>query len=100
MVLRYEIFVRCDFLTASVMKSVIFWDITPCSSLKVVRSDISEENVASIFRVEDICRLALLSCFLYNPSFLEAHCSACFLIHAVFLVASSFEPEDGGYRFL
>jgi hypothetical protein len=34
-------------LTVVVMKSVIFWDITLCSQLKV-----SDENIASTFRVE------------------------------------------------
>jgi hypothetical protein len=36
--------------TAVVMKSSVFWDITPCSLLKV---NDSKERVASIFRVED-----------------------------------------------
>jgi deoxycytidylate deaminase len=40
---------KFEFLTAVVMKSTIFWEITPCSSLKV---DISEEHIASIFRVK------------------------------------------------
>jgi hypothetical protein len=30
-------------------KSSLFWDITPCSQVKV--TDVSEEHVASIFRV-------------------------------------------------
>jgi hypothetical protein len=38
-------------LTAVVMKSSIFWDITPCTLLKSI--DISEEHVAFIFRVEE-----------------------------------------------
>jgi hypothetical protein len=33
------------------MKSSIFWDKTPCSQLK--SSDVSEEHVASNFRVEE-----------------------------------------------
>jgi hypothetical protein len=32
-------------------KSSIFWDITPCSTLKI--TDVSEEHVAFIFRVEE-----------------------------------------------
>jgi hypothetical protein len=32
-----------------VMKSVIFWDITPCSPLR--STEVSEEHIASIFRV-------------------------------------------------
>jgi hypothetical protein len=40
-------------LSAVVMKSSLFWDITPCSPLKVNRRFVSEEHVASIFRVEE-----------------------------------------------
>jgi hypothetical protein len=40
-----------EVLTAVVMRSSVFWDITPCSPLKA--TDVSEEHVASIFRVED-----------------------------------------------
>jgi hypothetical protein len=32
------------------LKSIIFWDITPCSPLS---TDVTEENIASIFRVEE-----------------------------------------------
>jgi hypothetical protein len=42
--------VRFEVLTAVVMKSSIFWDITPCSMLK--STDVSEKLIASIFRVE------------------------------------------------
>jgi hypothetical protein len=31
-------YVRCEVLTAVVMKSFIFWDVTPCSLLKVNQS--------------------------------------------------------------
>jgi hypothetical protein len=34
------------------MKSSIFWDVTPCSLLS--STDVSEEHIASIFRVEEI----------------------------------------------
>jgi hypothetical protein len=34
------------------MKSIIFWDMTPCSLLSCI--DVSEEHIASIFRVEAI----------------------------------------------
>jgi hypothetical protein len=34
------------------MKSTIFWDMMPCSSLSF--NDVSEEHIASIFRVEEI----------------------------------------------
>jgi hypothetical protein len=40
-----------EILTAVVMKSAIFWDITPCSPLKV--NNVSEEHVISIFRVTE-----------------------------------------------
>jgi hypothetical protein len=40
-----------EVLTAVVMKSSIFWDIMWCCQLKVNR--VSEEHVASIFRVEE-----------------------------------------------
>jgi hypothetical protein len=43
--------VRFDVLAAVVMKSSIFWDITPCRPLK--SSDVSEEHVASISVVEE-----------------------------------------------
>jgi hypothetical protein len=36
------------------MKIYVFWDITPCSPLKVSRR--SEEYVASIFRVEELAK--------------------------------------------
>jgi hypothetical protein len=38
-----------EVLTPVVMKNNIFWDITPCSPLKVNR--LSEELIASIFRL-------------------------------------------------
>jgi hypothetical protein len=40
-----------EVLTAVVMKSSIFWDITPCSPLNV--KDVSGDNVASIFRAKN-----------------------------------------------
>jgi hypothetical protein len=40
-----------EVLTAVVMKSTIFWDITLSSPLSI---DVSEEHIASIFRVEKI----------------------------------------------
>jgi hypothetical protein len=33
------------------MKNAVFWDVAP---LSLVRTDVSEENVASVFRVEKI----------------------------------------------
>jgi hypothetical protein len=35
-----------------ILKSIIFWDMTPCSPLS--STDVSEEHIASIFRVEEI----------------------------------------------
>jgi hypothetical protein len=43
-------YVGIEVLTAVVTKSIIFWDITPRSPLSV--TDVSEEHIASIFRVE------------------------------------------------
>jgi hypothetical protein len=40
-----------EVIVAVVMKSTIFWDITQCSPLS---TGVSEEHVASIFRVEKI----------------------------------------------
>jgi hypothetical protein len=60
---------------AVVMKCTIFWDITQCSPLKV--SDVSEEHVACIFRVE---------------------AELCF--HTGLLLGLFFDPEDGGDMFL
>jgi hypothetical protein len=40
-----------EVFTAVVMKSINFWDIKPCSLLS---TDVSEEHIASIFRVEKI----------------------------------------------
>jgi hypothetical protein len=45
-------FVGLEVFTAVVMKSTIFWDITPCSPLSVNR--VSEEHITSIFRVEKL----------------------------------------------
>jgi hypothetical protein len=59
-----------DVLTAMVMKSTIFWDIRPCSPLKVKR------------RFGGTCG------------------SACRLLHAGFLLGLLFDPEDGEDIFL
>jgi hypothetical protein len=40
-----------EVLTSVVIKSTIFWDITPCSPLK--STDVSKEEIAFIFRVEE-----------------------------------------------
>jgi hypothetical protein len=59
-----------EVLTAVAMKSSIFWDITPYGPLKVYRR----------------CG--------------EAKSSACYPLHARFLLGSFFDPEDGGEMFL
>jgi hypothetical protein len=59
------------------MKNSTFWDIKPCSLLKV--NDVSEQNVASIFRVEG---------------------KTCYLFHVSFLLRVLLNHEDGGYIFL
>jgi hypothetical protein len=45
-VVRY---VEFEVFTTVVMKSIIFWDMTPCNQLS---TDVSEEHIASIFRAE------------------------------------------------
>jgi hypothetical protein len=45
-----EPYASMEVLTAVVMKSLIIWDVTPCSPLKFNRH--FEEEVASNFRVE------------------------------------------------
>jgi hypothetical protein len=40
-----------DVLTSVVMKSSVFWDITPCYLPK--SASVSAEHVASIFRIEE-----------------------------------------------
>jgi hypothetical protein len=72
-----------EVLTAVVMKSTIFWDITPCSPLKVNR------------RFGGTHRLHLQS---RRISRARALIDTCF--HAVFLLGLFFDPEDGGDMFL
>jgi hypothetical protein len=48
--LQNNIYIGSEVLTAVAMKSSSFGDITPCSLLK---GDVSEEYVASMFRVEE-----------------------------------------------
>jgi hypothetical protein len=70
--------VRFEILTAVVMKSTIFWNITPCSPLKVkptFRSNISSTS--------SVVGRAQLSTF-----------------HAGFLISLFFDPEDGSDMFL
>jgi hypothetical protein len=41
--------VRSEVFTAVTMKTAVFWDVTPCGSL---RTNVSEERIASIIRVK------------------------------------------------
>jgi hypothetical protein len=42
---------RFEVLTAVVMMSYIFWDITPCSPVQT--TDVLEEHVASVLKAEE-----------------------------------------------
>jgi hypothetical protein len=46
--------VRFEVFTVVTMKNDIYWDVTPCGS---VRTDISEERSASFIRVTRLCEL-------------------------------------------
>jgi hypothetical protein len=47
-------YVGSEVFTAVVMKSIIFWDMTPYSALSCTQIfEVSEERIASIFRVEE-----------------------------------------------
>jgi hypothetical protein len=52
------------------MKNFIFWDITPCITLKA------------------------------NRSHLQLQQASCYLLHPGFLLSFLFEPDDGGEMFL
>jgi hypothetical protein len=69
--------VGSEVLTAVVMKSTIFWDLTACSPLKVNR------------RLGGTYRLHLRG--------LQALLATCF--HTGFLLGLFFDPEDGGDMF-
>jgi hypothetical protein len=64
---------RFEVLTAVVMKSSVFWDITPCNPVKVNR------------RSGGTC--------------LALRCFNCCLLHAGVLFGLLFKPEDGGDMF-
>jgi hypothetical protein len=71
------------------MKSIIFWDITPCSPLKIIRR--FGEHVSSIFRVEEYAKHEA-------EEQVRALLAICF--HAGFLFDLFFDPEDGSDTFL
>jgi hypothetical protein len=54
----FLLYVGTEVLTTVVMKSTIFWEITPCSPLRV--TDVSEENIAPIFSFPPAFTLAFL----------------------------------------
>jgi hypothetical protein len=68
-------------LTAVVAKSSVFWDVTPCSPLKINQCS----GGTSCLHLQ--CRRVSQS-------------SACYLPHAGFLLGLFFSSEDGGYMFL
>jgi hypothetical protein len=73
-----------EVLTAVVMKSSIFWDITQCNPFKVNRS--FRKNISPIFGVEEKANQetsVLATCF-----------------HVSFFLGLIFDPEDGGDMFL
>jgi hypothetical protein len=43
--------------TSQTIKNDVFWDVTPCDSCKIILLDVSEEHIASIFRVKIISEL-------------------------------------------
>jgi hypothetical protein len=45
---------------------------------------------------QELTRLAFPSYFLYKPKFWQPDTSACYMIHASFLLSVFFNPEDGG----
>jgi hypothetical protein len=76
--------VAFEFLTAVVMKNSIFWDITPCSTLKVSQ------------HFGGTCRLHLQGRRMMQARNQD---SACNLLQAGFLLGLFFDPEDGGDLF-
>jgi hypothetical protein len=81
-----------EVLTAGLMKSTIFWDITPCSSLKVNRRFGRTYRLHLYGRKISRARnqreteekwrngTPFPSCFLYNPKFRLTDCSAFMLV--------------------
>jgi hypothetical protein len=75
-----------EVLTEVVMKSTIFWDITPCSPLSVNR------RFGETYRLHLQGRKNKLS---KKSAWKLATC-----FHAGFLLSLFFDPEDGGHMFL
>jgi hypothetical protein len=71
---NYWSFVWFEVLTEMVVKSLLFWDITPCSRCK--STDISEEHIVSIFKVLLTACLMPVSCLAYSSTMkMEVTCS-------------------------
>jgi hypothetical protein len=67
------------------MNSTVFWNITLCSPLK--STDVSEEHIASIFRVEEKAEQ-------------ETRARLATFFRAGVLLDLFFDPEDGDDTFL
>jgi hypothetical protein len=74
-------FLRFEILTVVVMKSTVFWDITPCSPLKVNR------HFGGKYRLH-----------IQDRKISSALFATCF--HAGLLLGLFYDREDGGYMFL
>jgi hypothetical protein len=71
-----------------VMMRSVFWDITPCSPLKVNR------------RFGGTCRLHLHGLRISQAINQHKACSACYLLHTGYLLGLFFDDGDGGNMFL
>jgi hypothetical protein len=83
-----SVYVGFEVLTAVVIKSSIFWDITSCSPLKVNRT------------FEGICRRNLQGQTISEVRNQREAGSTCYLRHAGFSLGLFFDPEDVGNGFL
>jgi hypothetical protein len=84
----YIYLVRSEILTETVMKSSIFWDITPCSPLNVNR------------RFGGTCRFRLLGRRESQARISVKSGGKQHYFHAGFLLGLFLEPEDGRNMFL
>jgi hypothetical protein len=68
-------YLEFEVLTAVIMNSTIIWYVMPCSPLS---TDVSEEHIAFIFRVEELAKqeTSVKACLLaYSTQKMEAMCS-------------------------
>jgi hypothetical protein len=95
-------FVVFDVLTAVVRKISVFYDIMSCSPLKVKRHFGGKRRLHFQGRSCPTSCLAVPPppCFYINPIFLEAYCTAYYMLHSGFFVSVFFDPEDGSDIFL